>query len=493
MDRPFKINLGASWFSLPLNTINQALHATIHRIQKMLIIQIGQCGIQLGSSLSSFLASHIPPNNAAGGTHIPYPFTAYPQILVDTEHKTWSSSVNSNDGFKKIVVDCGRIGRGNVWAYGYRTNVSQLEETVRKIVEKDAFCDGYEVYTILSMDRILTDSRFLLIHSIAGGTGSGLGSRVLTILRDSFPTKPIMTLSVVPFLAGETPLQFYNAVLSLNALHCTADVIAWASNDDALWALKANSNSASSHSLSLKKQQASTASGKINVDMINDYIAHSVGNTLLPMIDPYFSTSSTSSVYRYKRLKLYDIITSVAPMPSMKMTSFFSSYTSVLKTTKSFMEKTEWDYLANTLLSHIPKHTTLAKPKLLSSQLYVRGVPQPSNKISPFEDYYPAVDKLLEKLPSSTLYNPFPMDVIPSLALHPSHNKSMSLMANSNLVLPHLEAILDRSERMWEKGAYIGWYRRYWKIGGPVAVEIEDIMAESLERCRSIVESYRDL
>jgi len=39
---------------------------------------------------------------------------------------------------------------------------------------------------------------FLLIHSIAGGTGSGFGSYLLEKLNDRFPKKIIQTYSVFP-------------------------------------------------------------------------------------------------------------------------------------------------------------------------------------------------------------------------------------------------------------------------------------------------------
>lgn len=39
---------------------------------------------------------------------------------------------------------------------------------------------------------------FVLTHSIAGGTGSGLGSYMLERLNDRFPKKIIQTYSVFP-------------------------------------------------------------------------------------------------------------------------------------------------------------------------------------------------------------------------------------------------------------------------------------------------------
>ncbi len=47
----------------------------------------------------------------------------------------------------------------------------------------------------------------LLFHSLAGGTGSGLGSRLIECYRDYFGKSAVlMTASVWPAQSGETPL-----------------------------------------------------------------------------------------------------------------------------------------------------------------------------------------------------------------------------------------------------------------------------------------------
>jgi hypothetical protein len=46
----------------------------------------------------------------------------------------------------------------------------------------------------------------VMVHSLAGGTGSGLGSRLLEEYRDQFGKSYLMTVSIWPSMAGETPL-----------------------------------------------------------------------------------------------------------------------------------------------------------------------------------------------------------------------------------------------------------------------------------------------
>ena len=64
----------------------------------------------------------------------------------------------------------------------------------------------------------------LLFHSLAGGTGSGLGSRLIEAYRDYFGySSQLVSVSVWPSMAGETPLQQYNTCLSLATLQQNAD------------------------------------------------------------------------------------------------------------------------------------------------------------------------------------------------------------------------------------------------------------------------------
>jgi tubulin gamma len=68
---------------------------------------------------------------------------------------------------------------------------------------------------------------FVVCHSIAGGTGSGLGSYLLERVNDRFPKKLIQTYSVFPNLVeiSDTVVQPYNALLTLKRLALNADCV----------------------------------------------------------------------------------------------------------------------------------------------------------------------------------------------------------------------------------------------------------------------------
>ena len=69
----------------------------------------------------------------------------------------------------------------------------------------------------------------MLCHSVAGGTGSGLGSRLLERLSDRFDGKLKLTFSVFPNSeeVSDVVVQPYNTILTLDKLisHSDATVI----------------------------------------------------------------------------------------------------------------------------------------------------------------------------------------------------------------------------------------------------------------------------
>jgi len=104
-------------------------------------------------------------------------------------------------------------GAGNNWAIGY-TMGDKFEEQIFEMIDREA-------------DNSDSLEGFVLIHSIAGGTGSGMGSNILEKLNDRFPKKLIQTYSVFPNQqeAGDVVVQPYNSILTLKRLILNADSV----------------------------------------------------------------------------------------------------------------------------------------------------------------------------------------------------------------------------------------------------------------------------
>ncbi len=84
------------------------------------------------------------------------------------------------------------------------------------------------------MERLDRLESVLFLHSLGGGTGSGLGSRLLEAMRDEWPTAALCDAVVAPFSGGDTPTQHYNTVLALAAAQRAADAVLFFANDDVL-------------------------------------------------------------------------------------------------------------------------------------------------------------------------------------------------------------------------------------------------------------------
>jgi tubulin gamma len=104
-------------------------------------------------------------------------------------------------------------GAGNNWASGYRQGEEHYEQILDMIDRESDNSDSLE--------------GFVLTHSIAGGTGSGMGSYLLERLNDHFPKKLIQTYSVFPSWTEESDVvvQPYNSLLTLKRLTLNADAV----------------------------------------------------------------------------------------------------------------------------------------------------------------------------------------------------------------------------------------------------------------------------
>ena len=105
-------------------------------------------------------------------------------------------------------------GAGNNWASGFRQGEEHYEHVLDMIDRESDNSDSLE--------------GFVLCHSIAGGTGSGMGSYLLERLNDHFPKKIVQTYSVFPSWndqSSDVVVQPYNALLTLKRLTLNADAV----------------------------------------------------------------------------------------------------------------------------------------------------------------------------------------------------------------------------------------------------------------------------
>ncbi|KAH3672953.1 hypothetical protein WICPIJ_009962 [Wickerhamomyces pijperi] len=141
-------------------------------------------------------------NEASSGKYVPR------SVNVDLEPGTIDSVKTSNIGslFRPDNFIYGQSSAGNVWAKGHYTEGAELVDSVLDIVRREAEgCDSLQ--------------GFQITHSLGGGTGSGMGTLLISKIREEFPDRMMATFSVVPSpKVSDTVVEPYNATLSVHQL-----------------------------------------------------------------------------------------------------------------------------------------------------------------------------------------------------------------------------------------------------------------------------------
>ncbi|GAA50730.1 tubulin beta [Clonorchis sinensis] len=141
-------------------------------------------------------------NEATGGKYVPR------AILVDLEPGTMDSVRAGPFGqlFRPDNFVFGQSGAGNNWAKGHYTEGAELVDSVLDVVRKESeSCDCLQ--------------GFQMTHSLGGGTGSGMGTLLISKIREEYPDRIMNTFSVVPSpKVSDTVVEPYNATLSVHQL-----------------------------------------------------------------------------------------------------------------------------------------------------------------------------------------------------------------------------------------------------------------------------------
>ncbi|KAL2913696.1 gamma-tubulin [Polyrhizophydium stewartii] len=200
--------------------------------REIITLQAGQCGNQIGYEFWSQLCQEhgIRPDGiledfaTEGGDRKDVFFYQADDehyipraILLDLEPRVINTILQSPHSSlfnpENVLVSKDGGGAGNNWASGY-DQAGKTHEDIIEMIDREA--DGSD-----SLEG------FMLLHSIAGGTGSGLGSYLLETLNDRYPKKLIQTYSVFPNSneISDVVVQPYNSMLTLKRLTNNADSV----------------------------------------------------------------------------------------------------------------------------------------------------------------------------------------------------------------------------------------------------------------------------
>jgi hypothetical protein len=235
-------------------------------------------------------------------------------VCLDTEPKVIDDCLQHTQRHGHWQYDTKSIayrhgGAGNNWALGYAMASGEYLDTSLNCIRRQCEQSDY-------------GSMLLFIHSLAGGTGSGLGTKLTEACVDAFPDLFRATIAIAPHHFGEVVVQYYNALL------CLAKV------------------STSNHAVLVFENEVAQHLCKemkgISRPLLKD-LNHAIASNLLPILLPKIAASNNISgkfasldedlgflcahpAYRFVNVKL-------SPQTSQRSIDFtFDSWSGLLKT-----------------------------------------------------------------------------------------------------------------------------------------------------------------
>lgn len=176
---------------------------------------INRCGHFYGNNILPYQRLNVYYENGPKDIFVPR------AVLVDLEPGALNQVRCSYYGrlFNPDSIVSGKMGAGNNWARGHYTEGAELMDAVLDVTRRQVEnCDCLQ--------------GFQIVHSIGGGTGSGMGSLLMNRLRDEYCDRLINTFSVIPSpKVSETVVEPYNAMLTLSEMICSTDEVVCIDNE----------------------------------------------------------------------------------------------------------------------------------------------------------------------------------------------------------------------------------------------------------------------
>ena len=192
-------------------------------------VHVGQCGAQLGAAFWRAVAHELREGGGAwahladgggdggGGGGVRRRGTLR-AVFVDSEPTAVDAAVAALRPCAVSAVHAGGGGGcGNNWAHGYAAGGGgEGEGNVAERVAEEVRAHA---------ERCAVEPAFVVCYSLGGGTGSGLGSRVLEVLRRERPEATIIAVAIAPDMESGPAAQSLNVAMAAQWLHEYADAV----------------------------------------------------------------------------------------------------------------------------------------------------------------------------------------------------------------------------------------------------------------------------
>jgi len=382
-------------------------------------------------------------------------------VLLDLEPRVINSIMNSDYAKlynpENVYLDKEGGGAGNNWASGY-SQAESLHEEIFDIIDREA--EGSD-----SLEG------FVLTHSIAGGTGSGMGSYMLERLADRFPKKIAQTYSVFPnqeaggdisggLGVSDVVVQPYNSLLTLKRLTQAADCVVVLDN---------------------------TALNRIATDRLH------ITNPSLSQINELVSTimSASTSTLRYPSYMNNDLIGLIAPLiPTPRLHFLMTGYTPLATDAADFysVRKTTVLDVMRRLLQ--PKNmmvsTATSSDRVKDCYISILNIIQ--GEVDPTQ-VHKSLQRIRErKLANFIPWGPASIQVALSRKspyVETSHRVSGLMLANHTSISSLFEKSLRDYDKLRRREAFLDQFRKVDMFSDSL-----DEMDESREVVQQLVDEY---
>ncbi|XP_012556718.1 tubulin epsilon chain isoform X1 [Hydra vulgaris] len=346
-----------------------------------IIIQIGQCGNQIGyrfwdcavkeydsvnklsnwnPSLSSFFYNSEKKINHFK-TATCFKSLKARAVLIDMEEGVINDIMKSPLATlfeqKQVINDVS--GAGNNWAVGYFDYGNKYKDQISEVIRKSAEqCDCLQC--------------FFCLHSMGGGTGSGVGTFVLRLLEEEYPEVFRFVTAVYPSEDDDVVTSPYNSLLAMHQLTEAADFVIPIENQ----ALINITQNVSKHSSSKVEVQKSKSEKPF--DSMNNIVASLLLNL-----------TSSSRFEGSMNVDLNEISMNLVPFP--KLHYITTSMTPIFSSSLNFVPKRNFDQIftdafskENQLLCVDPKSCLyLACALMVRGEVEVSDIRKNIDKIKP--------------------------------------------------------------------------------------------------------------
>ncbi|XP_044057156.1 tubulin delta chain [Siniperca chuatsi] len=437
-------------------------------------VQLGQCGNQVGHELFDIIC-----NDAHEGQRKAYSAASCERFFYQTTHGDPVARAVLVDMEPKVInQSISRAAKSGRWRYGETSHFSQKQGSGNNWAS--GFCvhgprhrDVVEELVRREVERCDRLAGLMAMMSVAGGTGSGVGTYVTQCLRDIYPKSFILNHLTWPYGTGEVIVQNYNSVLTLAHLYQLSDAILVHENDTV--------HRICSQLLNIKH---------ISFGDVNRVIAHQLGSVLQPAL-----TADSHGVY--SRNPVGELVSALACHPEYKLLSVctipqmpsssiaYSTFNwpgplrhlrQMLISNTKMEEGIDWQVRAPAGSGGTRSLTGPSFNTSLANLLILRGKDVYSAETGGFEDAALYTSWLSSEAAFSLWKSPVPFN---------KYEKSATLVSNSQALLRPLDNMVGKAWNMFASRAYI---HQYVKFG----ISEEDFL-DSFTSLEQVISSYSQL